>query len=100
MKKTAHKGLGLEKETCPDCFKVVGERSRYRLVCMLGMEQKGLSVTDIARKMSLRQPTITHHLRVLQSVNAVRVLQKGKEKIFSLNKAAHCFDECRIPYHA
>jgi 2,3-bisphosphoglycerate-independent phosphoglycerate mutase len=24
-----------EEELCPDCFKVVGERSRYNLVCML-----------------------------------------------------------------
>jgi hypothetical protein len=25
-----------EEELCPDCFKVVGVRSRYKLVCMLG----------------------------------------------------------------
>jgi hypothetical protein len=23
-----------EEELCPDCFKVVGERSRYKLVCI------------------------------------------------------------------
>ncbi len=28
--------VSAEKELCPDCFKVVGERSRYNIVCMEG----------------------------------------------------------------
>jgi DNA-binding transcriptional ArsR family regulator len=87
-----------EEELCPDCFKVVGERSRYNLVCMLGKKKNGMTVTEITDKMSLRQPTITHHLQVLQSVDAVNVEQNGREKIFTINRKAHCFEECKIPY--
>lgn len=87
-----------EKELCPDCFKVVGEKSRYNLVCMLGQEKNGLTVTELTKRIHLKQPTVTHHLQILQSVNAVTVLQKGREKTFSLNRQAHCFQECNIPY--
>ncbi len=39
-----------EEELCPDCFKVVGERSRYNLVCMLGKTKNGMTVTEITKK--------------------------------------------------
>jgi hypothetical protein len=87
-----------EEELCPDCFKVVGERSRYNLVCILGKSKNGQTVTDLTNKMSLRQPTITHHLKVLQSVNAVHAKVSGREKYFTLNREAHCFEDCKIPY--
>lgn len=87
-----------EEELCPDCFKVVGERSRYNLVCILGKSKNGQTVTELTNKMSLRQPTITHHLKVLQSVNAVHAKVSGREKYFTLNREAHCFEDCKIPY--
>lgn len=88
-----------EEELCPDCFKVVGERSRYNLVCMLGKSKDGETVTELTNKMGLRQPTVTHHLKVLQSVNAVKVKVSGREKYFTLNRSAHCFEDCKIPYN-
>lgn len=87
-----------EEELCPDCFKVVGERSRYSLVCMLGKSKEGMTVTNLTERMSLKQPTVTHHLQVLQSVDAVTSVQKGREKFFMINRDAHCFEECKIPY--
>lgn len=87
-----------EEELCPDCFKVVGERSRYNLVCMLGKTKDGMTVTEITEKMGLKQPTISHHLQVLASVKAVKSEARGREKHFSLNREAHCFEECKIPY--
>ena len=87
-----------EEELCPDCFKVVGERSRYRLVCMLGKTKEGMTVGDLTKRMNLRQPTVTHHLQVLQSVDAVESEPRGREKIYKLNRTAHCFEECNIPY--
>ncbi len=87
-----------EKELCPDCFKVVGEKSRYNVVCMLGKSEDGMTVGEIAEKMRLKQPTITHHLQVLNSVDAVSVKSRGKERLYKLNRQAHCFEECKIPY--
>lgn len=87
-----------EGELCPDCFKVVGERSRYNLVCLLGKAKTGMTVTELTTAMKLRQPTVTHHLQVLQSVDAVEVEPRGRERVYKLNRGAHCFDECQIPY--
>lgn len=87
-----------EEELCPDCFKVVGERSRYNLVCMLGKAKDGMTVGELTEKMNLRQPTVTHHLQALRSVDAVEIKPRGRERIYKLNRNAHCFEECKIPY--
>lgn len=92
------KTVSSEEELCPDCFKVVGEKSRYTLVCMLGKAEGGMTVTELAERMRLRQPTITHHLQTLHSVDAVEVERRGRERVYTLNRSAHCFEECNIPY--
>lgn len=92
------RSITAEKELCPDCFKVVGTKSRYQLVCMLGKRKDGMSVGEITRKLKLRQPTVTHHLQVLSSVNAVAGEADGRKRIYRLNRGAHCFEECKIPY--
>jgi len=87
-----------EEELCPDCFKVVGERSRYTLVCLLGKAQEGMTVGELTDRLKLRQPTVTHHLKVLRSVDAVAATPSGRERVYRLNRTAHCFEECNIPY--
>ncbi|MBX4215836.1 metalloregulator ArsR/SmtB family transcription factor [Candidatus Parcubacteria bacterium] len=87
-----------EEELCPDCFKVVGERSRYAMVCMLGKAKGGLTVGEITEKTKLRQPTVTHHLQILHSVKAVEMEPRGRERVYRLRRDAHCFEECKIPY--
>lgn len=87
-----------EEELCSDCFKVVGDRSRYTMVCMLGKASGGMTVGELTEQIRLRQPTISHHLNVLRSVNAVESEERGRERIYKLNRDAHCFEECKIPY--
>jgi predicted transcriptional regulator len=87
-----------EPELCPDCFKVVGDKNRYNMVCMLGKSRDGMTVTEITDQMHLTQPTITHHLQTLSSVDAVECEQQGRERRYKLNRNAHCFEECKIPY--
>lgn len=87
-----------EERLCPDCFKVVGVQSRYTLVCLLGQSKDGMTVSELTDKLGLRQPTVTHHLQTLKSVDAVQSVQRGREQIYSLNRTAHCFEECNIPY--
>lgn len=87
-----------EEELCFDCFKVVGDRSRYNLVCMLGKARAGMTVSELTEQIRLRQPTVTHHLKVLRSVDAVESEDRGRERVYKLNRDAHCFEECKIPY--
>jgi len=88
----------VEDDLCPDCFKVVGVKSRYKLVCMLGKEKDGITVGELTKRLGLQQPTVTHHLNTLKSVDAVECEKRGRECIYTLNREAHCFDECKIPY--
>jgi predicted transcriptional regulator len=87
-----------EEELCPDCYKVVGDKSRYKLVCILGKELQGMNVSALTKQLNLAQPTVTHHLNVLRSVDAVMSVERGRERIYTLNRDAHCFEECKIPY--
>lgn len=87
-----------EEELCPDCFKVVGEKSRYNLVCMLGKAKDGMTVGELTGQTNLRQPTVTHHLQILKSVDAVASTERGRERVYTLNRDAHCFEECKIPF--
>lgn len=87
-----------EEELCPECFKVVGDRSRYKLVCMLGKSSDGMTVGELTDQLTLTQPTVTHHLQVLRSVAAVESKKIGREHIYRLKRDAHCFEECHIPY--
>jgi len=87
-----------EEELCPECFKVVGDRNRYKLVCTLGKKLEGMNVTDLTKTLKLKQPTVTHHLNILRSVEAVSSTEHGRERIYKLNRDAHCFEECKIPF--
>jgi len=87
-----------EDELCPTCFKAVGVQSRYKLICTLGKNKDGATVTALTDELGLRQPTVTHHLNVLKSIDAVHVEERGRERVYTLNRKAHCFEECRIPY--
>lgn len=88
-----------EDMLCPECFKAVGDRNRYKLICMLGKEPEGYTVSEMTKRLKLKQPTVTHHLNTLRSVDAVGVEERGRERVYRLNRDAHCFDECQIPYN-
>ncbi len=87
-----------EEDLCPDCFKAVGVKSRYKLICCLGKMKEGGTVSVLTKHLGLQQPTVTHHLQVLRSIDAVHVEERGRERIYKLNREAHCFEECKIPY--
>ena len=87
-----------EEELCPECFKAVGDQNRYKLICLLGKTQKGMNVTEMTKLLKLTQPTVTHHLNTLRSVNAVTREESGRERIYKLNRHAHCFEDCQIPF--
>lgn len=80
---------------CVHCYEVAGEKQRFRLLSLL-KEREELSVGSIAELLGVRQPTATHHLRLLLRVGLVRVEPRGKERWYSLNAKSECFSECGI----
>jgi DNA-binding transcriptional ArsR family regulator len=78
---------------CVQCYEVAGEKQRFKILSLL-KEQKELCVADVADALKVRQPTATHHLKLLLDVGLVRVEQRGKERWYSLDKESECFSEC------
>jgi DNA-binding transcriptional ArsR family regulator len=51
-----------------------------------------LSVNDLVEKLQgtqqqVNQPTVSHHLKVLQEANLVIVRQEGRQRFYTLNEA-------------
>lgn len=81
---------------CAHCYKAAAEASRYRLLAILKAEKEGLNVSSLARRLKLRQPTVTHHLKTLEGAGLVVGERHGREKRFRLNRKSECYDECGL----
>jgi ArsR family transcriptional regulator len=80
---------------CAHCYKAASEESRYAI---LGLLKKGgeSSVGALARRTNLTQPTVTHHLKLLQDVGLVRMRKAGRVHYYALKKESECFSECGL----
>ena len=45
-----------------------------------------ISVGDLAHKMKVTQPTVSHHLAILREAGLVNVREEGKQTFYSLNQ--------------
>lgn len=47
---------------------------------------KWLSVNEIVEKLSVTQPTVSHHLAILREAGLVQVREDGKQTFYTLNQ--------------
>ena len=78
----------MSKKICPKCFSLLGERTRAKIIQQL--KQKPSNVREIIKYFSLTQPTISHHLRVLENWGIVSSKRRGREIYYFLNKKYPC----------
>ncbi|HUA33282.1 MAG TPA: metalloregulator ArsR/SmtB family transcription factor [Candidatus Binataceae bacterium] len=64
-------------------FKALADESRLRIVAMLAEREH--SVQEIARRLNLREPTISHHLAILRELELVAVRAEGTVRWYRLN---------------
>lgn len=57
-----------------------------KIEIILSLRKKPKNVTQISEELDVEQSKVSHALRNLRSCNIVDVEQKGKERIYSLNK--------------
>ncbi|MEN1760042.1 metalloregulator ArsR/SmtB family transcription factor [Anoxynatronum sibiricum] len=67
-----------------DCFKALGDLTRLRILMMLTDSEK--CACDIQENFDLKQPTISHHMKILQQAELVRVEKRGKWMFYALNQ--------------
>lgn len=55
---------------------------------MLHLCCRWLSVNEVVDALGgkVRQPTVSHHLKILETANLVRVRQEGRQRFYSLNQ--------------
>ena len=53
---------------------------------ILSLRERTKNVTEITRDLNVEQSKISHALQSLKNCNIVNVEQKGKERVYSLNK--------------
>ncbi|MBI2552762.1 helix-turn-helix transcriptional regulator [Candidatus Uhrbacteria bacterium] len=66
-------------------FETLGNQARWDIVHLLNRE-KAISATRIAKKLKLEQSLASHHLRRLELCGFVRVVQRGRERHYFLNR--------------
>lgn len=75
--------INLKKEI--ELFKALGDETRLKILDMLSCGE--LCACEILEGLHLTQPTISHHMKVLQEVGLVNARKNGKWMHYSINKA-------------
>lgn len=65
-------------------FSTLADGNRLKILLML--REQDMYVNDIAKKLRMSQPAVSHHLFVLKSVNLVHNERQGKQVLYSINK--------------
>ena len=70
-------------DTLLNFFKVLANENRLKLVGILS--QSECSVEDLAARLALKEPTISHHLMKLKELNLVEMRSQGNTHLYKLN---------------
>ncbi len=65
-------------------FETISNQTRLNILELL--QKKPMSVTEICEKLDEEQSKISHNLKKLTDCHFLEVEQKGKQRIYSLNK--------------
>lgn len=70
---------------CKGCFGSLGIDSRYKIYETLKLS-KSKSVSEIAKIVSLKQPTVTYHLKQMEENGLLKSSKKGHFVFYEINK--------------
>ncbi len=84
----AEAALGADADTVPAAsvrlFKALGDESRLRILRLLASGD--LYLTEIAERMGLSKPTVSHHLAQLRAAGLVTITEAGHLMYYSLRR--------------
>lgn len=63
----------------------LGDMTRFKILKIIAKKGE-ISCLEITKKVSMSQPTISHHLKILTDSGIVRVRRSGKFGYFSINE--------------
>lgn len=71
-------------ENMAKCFKALSDESRVKIVLMLF--SGATNACDFMDELNISQPTLSHHLKVLNEASVVRRKKEGKWRIYELTE--------------
>jgi len=66
-----------EREQLVGLFQALGEPTRLEIYRLIAAQPAPICVCDVVARFDLRQPTISHHLKVLREAGLVTVSRRG-----------------------
>jgi DNA-binding transcriptional ArsR family regulator len=82
-----------------ELFEVVAEPNRRRILDLLLARER--PVGDLVRELSVSQPAVSKHLRVLRDAGLVDVRTDGQRRVYRVRAAPlNAIDELLAPYRA
>ncbi len=76
--------VDMSKVTPLDFAKALADETRQKIMRLCCCEW--LSVGDIAEKIQVTQPTVSHHLAILRQAGLVEVREEGRQTFYTLNQ--------------
>ena len=78
-----------DAESMSRVLKALADPARLQIVTMLNdADESGICVCDLIKPLSLTQPTVSHHLKVLATSGLVKRSKQGTWVYYSLNRPA------------
>ncbi|MBP0448693.1 winged helix-turn-helix transcriptional regulator [Kitasatospora sp. RG8] len=68
-------------------FKALSDPTRVRLLNLLAVEARPMSVGEIVERASVGQSTVSHHLKILAEVRFVLPERRGTSTRYEVNRA-------------
>ncbi len=68
-----------------ETFKALGDETRARILHILS--QRESSVGELTEHLSISQPAVSHHLRILRVMRLVKVRREGRSAFYALDDA-------------
>jgi ArsR family transcriptional regulator, arsenate/arsenite/antimonite-responsive transcriptional repressor len=80
---------------CAPVFAALGDKFRQDIVMVLA-ERERLNVTEMAERIPLSRPAISHHLKVLRQAGLIELERVSRENFYSLTLDAALSDLRRL----
>ncbi len=77
-----------DAESIASGFRLLGDPTRVRLLSLLAAAPGEVCVCDLPDALGVKQPTVSHHLKVLHDAGLVTREQRGRWAFFALDRAA------------
>ena len=77
-----------KKKECVECFGILADRTRLRII--RNLQGRSINVSGITEAVGVTQPTVSHHLHILDTYGFLLKEKKGRETYYTFNPQYPC----------